>query len=214
LRNLAVINCDCDNVFDEAFVVDALQTLMGSRQPGSATDRAALPLCPVAYASGSQACLSGRLAYWASDFLRIGGYDEVPGGLGVGHHDNDLCLRLQWALGIRTNSRGLALTKSLGFGFKNRIGATVQEDRGPVKLENCNPIDLDVHKTWFNFRSHNIKLFSSKLAEGLYVRNLPRSVGGGAPNLTTPLRDLCRECAASTGACWAVTEARPKPARR
>jgi len=207
LRNLALINCDCDNVFDDEFVVGSLETLMASRHGRAASVRANPPLCPAAYASGDQACLTGRVAYWASDFIRIGGYDEEPGVVGSGYQDRDICLRLQKATGNSGAKRGLPLTKSVGLGVNNRIGATTKEDRGPVKVENCNPNDLDLQKTWSSFNAHNTKRMVAKTARGQLVRNLTGSFGGGAPNLTASLRDLCHACAASTGAFWVVTEA-------
>lgn len=207
LRNLALINCDCDNVFDDEFVVGTLEALMAARQVSAASVQAAPPLCPAAYASGDQACLTGRVAYWASDFLRIGGYDEEPGVVGSGYQDRDICLRLQKATGNSGAKRGLPLTKSVGLGVKNRIGATTKEDRGPIKVENCNPNDLDIQKTWSSFNAHNTKRMLAKTARGDLVRNLTGSFGGGAPNLNASLLDLWRECAASTGAFWVVTEA-------
>lgn len=214
LRNLVLISCDCDNVFDCDFVDDALRTLMASRNFSASPVLADPPLCAACFARGGQTCLSGRLVYWASDFLRIGGYDEEEGVVGAGYQEVDLCQRLHQATGSRASGRGNALTKSLGLGVLNKVGATTLQDRGPVKVENCCPSDLAQMQTWFAFHDRNQSLMTTKTAAGKLVRNMASPLGGGAPHVGAPLRLLLRAVAASTGAFWAATQAGPVPATR
>ena len=49
LRALMLINCDCDNVFDDGFVVEAIRTLMASRDSSCSLIRAEPPLSPAGY---------------------------------------------------------------------------------------------------------------------------------------------------------------------
>ena len=214
LGSLMLINCDCDNVFDETFVVGSVRSMMASRAFSDSAAWAEPPLCSAGYASGGQASLAGRLAYWASDFLRLGGYDQEEDTAGSAYQDVDICLRLKKATGSRAPGRGVKLTKSLGLGVLNKIGATTQQDRGPVKIENCSPADLVRMPTWPAFYARNLSVMAAKTAAGRLVRNLDQFFGGGAPALSTPLPLLLRALDESTGALWAATQARSMPATR
>ena len=160
-----------------------------------------------------KSCLVGRVLYWASDFLRIGGYDQEDGVVGTGYEDVDITYRLQKATGSRAGGRGHQLTKQLGLGVPNKVGATTKQDRGPVKVENCSPGDLAVMKDFHSFNTHNMTLMRGKTAAGNLVRNLEFPFGGGAPNLNSHLRLLLRANEASTGAFWVAMQARSMPAR-
>ena len=212
LRNLALINCDCDNVFDDTFVIEALKTMMACRQFDLSDVKADPPMCPAGYASGCQASMTGRVVYWASDFLRIGGCDEEGDVVGAVYQEFEICWRLKRATGSRQPGRGLALAKSLGLGVSNKVGATIKEDRGPVKIQNCHPDELKKMNGFVQFNDHNAKVMGDKMVRNRLVRNLAAPFGGGAPNVLAPLVDLQRACAALTGASWVATEAQLMPA--
>jgi len=212
LRDLVLISCDCDNVFSSDFVIEALTVAMSSRRFSTSPVVADPPMSPACYSRGNQSCLTGRVLYWASDFLRIGGYDQEEGVVGSGYQDVDITYRMHKATGSRSQGRGTALTKWLGLGVPNKVGATLREERGPVKVENCSPGDLAQMKTWGNFNTHNMTLMKKKTAAGILVRNLEYPFGGGAPNLASHLRLLLRASAASTGALWVSAQARSMPA--
>lgn len=208
LRSLALINCDCDNVFHSEFVVEALRALMTSRRTANPS-QVEPPLGVGCYAESLLSGLSGRVAYWSSDFLRIGGYDEEDGVVGAGWESHDICGRLAAAAAPQDLGLGIALTKSLGLAVSNKVGATTLEDRGLVKVENCRPSDKLQLKSARDFMIHNSKLMLGKTEAGQLVRNVEHSVGGGAPNLRPPLRLLLEASAASMGAHWAGMQARP-----
>jgi len=213
LRSLALISCDCDNVFDNEFVVEALRTLMASRSCSANPAQAEPPLSPACYAAGRVQRLTGRVAYWASDFLRIGGYDEEDGIVGMGYESHDICHRLVRATDSRASGRGHALTKSLGLAVSNKVGSTYDEDRH-AKLENCHPRSVRELKTPDFFVYHNSRQMERKTMAGELVRNVRHhGGGGGAPNLFAPLRLLLEAHAASTAPPWAATQAWPTQAR-
>ena len=61
LRTVMLSNCDCDNVFDDGFVVEAIRTMMASRDSSHSMIRAEPPSSPAGYGSSHQASLAGRL---------------------------------------------------------------------------------------------------------------------------------------------------------
>ncbi len=95
LDALALVNMDCDNVCGGCFSHALLQAL--SREAGARPGGVApvtVPVMPPATPASAHAALTGRVAAWATDFLRMGGYDQESGVLGTGAQDIDLLMRL------------------------------------------------------------------------------------------------------------------------
>ncbi|MCP4241725.1 MAG: hypothetical protein GY772_14290, partial [bacterium] len=92
LESLVLVNMDCDNVCGGRFSRSLLQAL---ERPGLTGGVAPVsPVTPSATPASAHAALTGRVAAWAVDFLRVGGYDEEPGVMGMGGQDIDLLKRL------------------------------------------------------------------------------------------------------------------------
>ena len=183
-------NLDCDNFFSPAYIsavarhwyiekqilADAAAEATGS--PGSA----GLYPFRALVAQSQHDGMTGRICLQASDFTRVGGYDQEAGIVGTGYQDVDLLRRLQATILLHTQLapnvyplRASALHNKVsaiaGSCFPNKPGASVADDRGWLKIENCDPADKERLKKWGRFNNVNHQLMQSKLKNGRIGRN-------------------------------------------
>ena len=189
-----LLNVDADNVFSLQFVEStakawALEKKLVGDAPAVPGKQRTLtyPIRGIVGTSTVAGC-TGRVCIQASDFVRLGGYDQESGVVGSGFQDVDLSRRLRQAVKNHANSTGVlplraasqstvTLPCSAGTAFLNEPGITSREDRGWAKIKNCDPDDLARLKTWGKFNASNHTLMSAKLQSGQLGRNgMPHAV--------------------------------------
>jgi hypothetical protein len=183
-------NLDADNIFSSNYIAAVARhwTLEKRLLVNAATDAGdpgsagSIPLRALVAASQHDG-LTGRICLQASDFTRLGGYDQEPGVVGSGYQDVDLLRRLKETVKLYCKThpnvyplRASALTNQMtevaGACFPNKPGASQADDRGILKIENCNPEDIQRFKrSWGKFNSVNHTLMHAKLTRGHLGRN-------------------------------------------
>ena len=119
---------------------------------------------------------TGRLAYWASDFLQLGGYDQEAGILGMGSEDDDMRDRLQGAAKHADACAPQIKPVAFGLGVCLPNSDDPASDRGSARIANCDPEAVARIRDWTKFCDHNRAQFRLKLSRGRgFIRNITQT---------------------------------------
>ena len=181
LEQLVLVNMDCDNCYGPGYPEAVATALVTARQALFSRP----PRCGAAATSG-HGSYTGRLGYWASDWLQVGGYDQEAGILGMGGQDVDMNSRLgRAARAADPNARKIPpITSGVGIYLPN--SPNKEEDRGIAKIVNCAPSDVQLYKYWGTFNAHNVAAFKAKEPRG-NLRNIEQNELPTRPDATLEL---------------------------
>ena len=171
---------DCDNVFATTFAQGVMRELRRSRAD-------LCEFCPAVCAGSSELATTGRLAYWLTDFLFAGGYDQEGASEGrtapSGYQDVDMGVRVRMnaekygKLTPQSRKRPWSVPVALGAGFAFPNSEQAGEDRGWAKVRNAHPELLKKFNwKWGNMNTHNVAVMTAKRTErGHGIRNVAKT---------------------------------------
>jgi hypothetical protein len=165
--SMLLCNLDVDNGFSADFVPSLVKYAQAGRQPMF-----------IQY-KGDDGGVTGRMAYWAEDFRRSGGYDE--GLSGSGYQDIDLRNRFRSMLGdgVPGNPVVNGLNRhhrkfSAGWSFPNDPSGDMRASLDKAKIANCDPAEVR-GKSWGSMNGRNMALACAKQG---YARNESKGFEG------------------------------------
>ena len=182
-------NLDRDNIFSPAYVsavakhwyIEKKILADAATAEGSPGSAGLYPIRAIVAASQHDG-MTGRVCLQASDFARLGGYDQEEGVAGSGYQDVDLLRRSAKSVELhvnksriyplRKNAKENKMQQNAGTCFPNKPGATPTQDRGILKIQNCDPQDIaKFRNSWGRFNSNNHQVMTAKLKAGRVGRN-------------------------------------------
>lgn len=160
LENLVLVNLDCDNITSNDFAEAVMKSFAELSDPSFAC----------LSTEDCASALTGRLCYRASDFLVLGGYDQLAGP--TGHQDTDLRERF-----TRTRKRNHSLPPPTRLKGHNLCGGALpndptswKRDRNEAKIANVDP-DVRGSRSWSEMQKETKDALTEKTKRGEYVRN-------------------------------------------
>jgi hypothetical protein len=183
-------NLDADNIFSSNYIAAVARhwnlekklLVNAAAEAGDPGSAGSIPFRAL-IASSQHDGLTGRICLQASDFTRLGGYDQETGIVGSGYQDVDLLRRLKETIKLycqmhpsvyplRAHALNNQMTEAAGACFPNKPGASRAADRGILKIQNCNPDDIKrFNRSWGKFNTVNHANMHAKMSQGRLGRN-------------------------------------------
>jgi hypothetical protein len=183
-------NLDADNIFSSNYIAAVARhwilekklLVNAAAEAGDPGSAGSIPFRAL-IASSQHDGLTGRICLQASDFTRLGGYDQETGVVGSGYQDVDLLRRLKETIKLyckmhpsvyplRASALTNQMTEAAGACFPNKPGASRAADRGILKIQNCNPDDIKrFNRSWGKFNTVNHANMHAKMSQGRLGRN-------------------------------------------
>jgi NADH:ubiquinone oxidoreductase subunit len=183
-------NLDADNIFSSNYIAAVARhwnmekklLVNAAAEAGDPGSAGSIPLRAL-IATSQHDGLTGRICLQASDFTRLGGYDQETGIVGSGYQDVDLLRRLKETIKLyckmhpsvyplRASALTNQMTEAAGACFPNQPGASRAADRGILKIQNCNPDDIKrFNRSWGKFNTVNHTNMHAKMSQGRLGRN-------------------------------------------
>ena len=151
-----LINLDCDNILGPRFM-ESMGDILSD-----------MPVQGCLHAVGKDPGTTGRCGMWATNFIRIGGYDEDT--LPTGYEDVDLIRRCQWV----SQRKPTYMRKDVcGASIPNHL-TDKRQALGAEKVRHVDPAFAGM--SYHEMNQKNVEKLKNKLKRGLWFRNFPEEL--------------------------------------